>query len=285
MREADRPVEERLSVLDRPYTDADALPDHIVAAPGRAVPEGVDKATIRLALVVEDRRLYVGRAVGDDIFQFFFDSQGGGIWGGPRSVLVSHGAAVGWSSNQHRNVVHGIVPDTVTSVRVGTVEATVANNAFIADVRAGEGPVVLTMPSGERVVPRPGVPPSPPDSTAGARGKAYVGLVEYAWSGYPTLQIDDLDSTNWQGTPTGVFLINANAPDTWFVGVVLLDGPRAGELATADLIVQRDDSGATRSVRFSGRTAFAPHPHPPRLEAARHRLAELGQQLDPLGPA
>jgi hypothetical protein len=84
---------------------------------------------------------------------FFFDSHGGGIWGGPRSVLISHGAAVGWSSNEYGSVVHGIVPDPVTAVRVGEIEAIMANNAFIAAASSRDGPIVLKTPNGERVVP------------------------------------------------------------------------------------------------------------------------------------
>ncbi len=285
VREADRVPEERLSILDRPQADTDALPAHLLAAPERPWAEGVDRTTIRLALVADDRRIWIGRGVDDGVFQFFFDSHGGSISGGPRSVLTSHGAAVGWSSNEYGSVVHGIVPDPVTAVRVGEIEAIVANNAFLADASSRDGPIVLTTPNGERVVPGMRTPPRKGSSTTRSSGRSYVGLVEYAWSGYPTLEIDNLDSTNWEGTPIGMFLINANAPDVWLVGVVLLEGPRAGELATAELVVQRDENGRTRSVRFLGKTAFAPHPDPPRLEAARRRLADFRQPLDPSGPA
>jgi hypothetical protein len=198
-------------------------------------------------------------------------------------VLASHGAAVGWYSNQYRSIVHGIVPDPVLAVRVGQVQAVLANNAFMAEASSRDGPIVLTTPKGERVVPGLGAPPRAIKPTTRTTGRGYVGLVEYAWSGYPTLEIDDLDSASWQGTPTGMFLINA-APDVWFVGVVLLEGPRAGELATAYLVVQRDDHGKVLSVRFSGTTAFAPHPDPPRLEAARRRLVQLRQRPDLPGP-
>jgi hypothetical protein len=153
VREADRAPEERLSVLDRPQADTDALPPHLLAAPGRPWAARVDIATVRLALVADDRRIWVGRGVADEIFRFFFDSHGGSISGGPRSVLISHGAAVGWSSNDYGSFVHGIVPDPVTAVRVGEIEAIMANNAFIAAATSRGGPIVLTSPNGEHVVP------------------------------------------------------------------------------------------------------------------------------------
>ncbi len=71
----------------------------------------------------------------------------------PRSVLISHGAAVGSSSNEYRSVVHGLVPDPVTAVRVGEIEAIMANNAFIAAASSRDGPIVLTTRNGEHVVP------------------------------------------------------------------------------------------------------------------------------------
>jgi hypothetical protein len=153
VREADRSPEERLSVLDRPQADTDALPPHFLAAPERPWAERVDKVTIRLALVADDRRIWVGRGVADEIFRFFFDAHGGSIWGGPRSVLISHGAAVGLNSNEYGSFVHGIVPDPVTAVRVSEIEAIMANNAFLAAASSRAGPIVLTTRNGEHVVP------------------------------------------------------------------------------------------------------------------------------------
>lgn len=85
----------------------------------------------------------------------------------------------------------------------------------------------------------------------------YVGRVEHAASGQGMIEIDDLDATDWMGVPTGGFLINAHAPDVWLVGVILLDGPRAWDYATADLVVTRD-ADSTTDVRFHGKTPFAP---------------------------
>jgi hypothetical protein len=81
-----------------------------------------------------------------------------------------------------------------------------------------------------------------------------------------------------------MFLISANRPEVWFVGVVLLDGPRAGEFATADLIVRRDDSHGQPSVRFAGRSAFAPHPELVDLDAARRRSDAVAEGLPPPPP-
>ena len=50
--------------------------------------------------------------------------------------------------------------------------------------------------------------------------------------------------------------------------VVLLEGPRAGELATAALVTHRDENGDPARVEFVGKTAFGPHPDPPRIDAA-----------------
>ncbi len=107
----------------------------------------------------------------------------------------------------------------------------------------------------------------------------YRGRVEYASSGQSVVAIDDLDAANWQGQPTGGFLVNANAPEVWFVGVVLLEGPRAGEFATADLIVRREGSEAVQSVRFVGRSAFAPNPELVDLDASLHRYDDLQKRL------
>jgi hypothetical protein len=112
----------------------------------------------------------------------------------------------------------------------------------------------------------------------------YRGRVEHASSGQSVIAIDDLDAANWQGRPTEGFLINGNAPEVWFVGVVLLEGPRAGEFATADLIVQREGSETDHSVRFVGRSTFAPHPEFVDLEASLRRYEDLRAHALPPPP-
>lgn len=282
MREADRPPEERVSILDRPRAETDALRAHVLAIPRRPWAQRVDEASIRLALVVGDRRFYIARGTAeDDLFQFFVDSYGSTSAGGPRSVLVSHGARPGWTSNADRCVAHGIVPDPVTAVRVGGVEAVLANNAYMAEVPSPGGQIVLSTADGDHVVPLPRTLPASEGPTTRPDGRGYIGLIEYAWSGYTRVEVDDLDVPSWHGTlPGASFVISGGAPDVWRVGVVLLEGQRAGELATADLVVQRDNAGAARSVKFVGHTAFGPHPDPPRLEAALQRLRELRGPFD-----
>src|SRR6266536_2123035 len=112
----------------------------------------------------------------------------------------------------------------------------------------------------------------------------YRGRVEYASSGQSVVEIDDLDAANWEGQPSGAFLISANRPEVWFVGVVLLEGPRAGEFATADLIVRREHAEAAPSVRFAGRSAFAPHPELVDLEASLDRYEDLRKRVPPRPP-
>lgn len=269
VREAERPANQRISLLDRPRTANDGLPEARLLS-GAA--DRLDPTSIRRALVVDDLRIYIGRGFDEeDLFQMYFDAHGGGSAGGPRSTLATHGARVGWSTNDHRCVAWGIVPDPVLAVRVGDVEAVVANNAFMAVVRAPGEDVVLTSADREHVVPSPMKamrdafrlnqgPTTRPD------GSGYVGTVEHAWSGYSKVEIDDLDSPTWTGTFAGPFLRVAGAPDVRPVGVVLLEGSRAGELAMADLVTALD--GDEPSVTFVGTTPFGPHPDPPRLPDA-----------------
>ena len=272
MREADRPPEERVSILDRPRAMADSLPPHMAAH----TRQRVDETSIRLALTIGDRHIYIARGTDDnDLYQFFFEPQSAGASGGPRSTLASHGACTAWSSSAGGCVAHGIVPDPVTAVRVGGVQAVLANNAYMAEVPSPGGEIVLTTPNGERVLQHPSILPATDGPSAGPDGRGYVGLVEYAWTGYTHVEIDDLDVPNWHGDLPGAFVLNGSAPDVWRVGVVLIDGPRAGQLAFADLVVQRDDADAAQSVKFVGQTAFGPHPDPPRLEGALQHLREL----------
>jgi hypothetical protein len=276
VREADRPIELRVSVVDRPRADEDVLP-----IPGRMFEHGLDESSIRLALVVGDWRMYIARGVNDDeIYQWLAHPSGGGGSGGSRSTFVTHGALVAWGSGgDGRCIAHGVVPDAVIAVRVDGVQAVLANNAYVAEVPGMWGEIILTTAEGEREFPRP--PSLRPlrdatESTDRADGRGYLGMVEYAWSGMTDLEIDDLDRPDWRGTIQGVFLINGNGPKIWRVGVVLLEGPRAGQLGIADLVVERGDSGPADSVEFVGREPFGPHPDPPRLEAALQRLRKLG---------
>jgi hypothetical protein len=159
MREADRPTGERVSVLDRPPADGD-LP--IIQG---VLDDRVDRSSVGLALVDDDRRVYIGSAADDELSVLFVDAQGGGSCTGPRSSLSESGAMVQRSSswggskgrpNESRVVVTGVVADVVTAVRVGDVAATLQNNAFLAVMPPGASHVVIvSAPDGERQLQLP----------------------------------------------------------------------------------------------------------------------------------
>src|SRR5262245_5074461 len=159
MAEADRPISERVSVLDRPPR-ADDPPIF-----SGAMDDRVDPSSFRLALVDDDRRVYVGRGPDDELAVLFVGGQGGGGGTGPRSTLTQLGAIVQWTSGRggatgrpgrSRFVVTGIVADIVLAVRVGDVPATLQNNAFAALMPHGAADVVtVTTSDGERQVPLP----------------------------------------------------------------------------------------------------------------------------------
>ena len=151
VREADRPVGERVSVLGRPATEGD-LPPHV----SRWIGDRVDLSSVRLALVDDDRRVFVGRDAQDGLLVLFVDAQGAGGSVGPRSTLAERGAIVMWTSSKSRFVVTGIVADVVTAVRVGDVPATLRDNAFAAVLPRGASDVlIVSTPDGEREVALP----------------------------------------------------------------------------------------------------------------------------------
>jgi hypothetical protein len=277
MREADRPVELRVSVLDRPRTADDLPPERYL---GTGMLGGrVDEASVHLVQAREGCRLYAARGANDDdLYLMFVGPGGGGSCGGPRSTLATHGASVMWNSSNDGCVLAGIVPDPVIAVHVDGVAAAVANNGFILRVPAPRGRIVLTTADGEREYPQPPslLRPLRTADEATTPGRGYLGMVEYAQSGLTDVAIDDLDIPDWHGEIQGVFLAAMGQPDVRPVGVVLLEGPRAGELALADLVVRRREGDRPTEVTFNGHTPFGPHPDPPRLEAALQRLRDLG---------
>jgi hypothetical protein len=152
MTEADQPIGERVSVLDRPATDGDSPPE--VSA--LMLPD-VEFSSFRLALVDDDRRVFIARSGEDGLFVLLLDAGGGGGSGGSRSTMAERGAIVMWNSIPgNRFVVTGIVADPVTAVRVGETPAALGDNAFAAVVPLGASDVlIVTTPDGERQVPRP----------------------------------------------------------------------------------------------------------------------------------
>ena len=152
MREADRPIGERVSVLERPAADGDSPPEDSVSMLGDA-----ELSSFRLALVDDDRRVYIGRHGEDGLFLLLLDAAAGGGSGSHRSTLTERGAIVMWNSVQGgRFIVAGIVADPVTAVRVGEIPAALHDNAFAAVVPRGASDVVtVATPDGERQVPLP----------------------------------------------------------------------------------------------------------------------------------
>jgi hypothetical protein len=138
MTEADRPIGERVSVLDRPAIDGDSPPE--VSA---SMLPGVELSSLRLALVDDDRRVYIGRRGHDGLFVLFLDVRGGSGSEGRRSTLAERGAIVAWSSVPgDRFVAAGIVADPVMAVRVGEIPAALRNNAFAALIPLGASDVL-----------------------------------------------------------------------------------------------------------------------------------------------
>jgi hypothetical protein len=148
VRERERPLEQRVSVLDRAPTESDAVPEYVLTAP---MCQEVDVASMRFALAFDDRRIYVGVGTRpESLFLGVDGPNGGGASIGPRATLVTDGARVQGGAG----LTIGIVADPVMAVRVGDVEAVLANNVFVAHASLYDG-IVVTTPEGERTVPKP----------------------------------------------------------------------------------------------------------------------------------
>jgi hypothetical protein len=96
----------------------------------------------------------------------------------------------------------------------------------------------------------------------------YSGPV--GWGGnFCALAIDDLDLESWTGTPIeSIAFVSSGAPFPWRVRVVLLEGSRGGDAASADLFIDLEatDQSATSEVAEDSR---GPQPSTsPRLSAA-----------------
>ncbi len=89
--------------------------------------------------------------------------------------------------------------------------------------------------------------------------RVYAGQLKWVGSAFGRgtckIEIDDIDSLEWQGTPETFSLIRTRrTPPSEVVTVELLDGPDAEAIATAELFVDL----AEQSVMFRGQTAFRP---------------------------
>jgi hypothetical protein len=150
MREADRPPSERVSMLDRAPNSEDRLSAE--ASPW-LIDNGRRLERVRLAMEVDDCKVLIGRDRGDGLHLMVQSSGGGGACGSMRRILCEHGAIVMSFSDGRRVLVSGIVADPVSAVRVGNVDAHLANNAFLAEVGRDDSLVpVITTPEGEREV-------------------------------------------------------------------------------------------------------------------------------------
>ena len=153
MRESDRPLSLRVSILDRVPSQSDSLPEPLAGGP---VMQGLNVGSVRLAFSDGDHRVYVGLAgPGDRLFLWSENKFGAGGGIGPREILATVGARVqsGWGDGG-REVV-GIVSDEVMAVHVGGTEAVLVNNVFVAVGAFPDDPIVLTTAAGERTVQRP----------------------------------------------------------------------------------------------------------------------------------
>jgi hypothetical protein len=102
--------------------------------------------------------------------------------------------------------------------------------------------------------------------------ESYTGQIAYAGTATAHVEIDDLDASDWRGTPRAI-LLSANAPPVWLVGVRLLDGARSGDYASAEL--RRGRPGF-----FAGREPFGPPPLGLSPETARWDVLWDGHPAD-----
>jgi hypothetical protein len=158
VREADRPIAERVSVFDRPATEADALPERHLRS---GVVDEVDVSSLRLAMVFEDLRVWVGLGTRpESLFLMSMGADGGGSCIGPRSTLSTHGATRMGNGSRRGHVLVGIVSDLVTGVLVDGLFAELGDNVYVARARIEDEVVLTLIGGGERTLP-PVLRPSP----------------------------------------------------------------------------------------------------------------------------
>jgi hypothetical protein len=158
VRESDRPIAERVSVLDRPATDADLPREHYFQG---GLAGEVDISSVRLALVFEDLRVWVGLGTRpESLFLMSMGADGGGSCIGPRSTLSTHGATRMGNGSRRGHVLVGIVSDLVTGVLVDGLFAELGDNVYVARARIEDEVVLTLIGGGERTLP-PVLRPSP----------------------------------------------------------------------------------------------------------------------------
>jgi hypothetical protein len=245
-----------LSVFDRPQTPSDDLEQVLgphLLLDGRAG-ERLDLSTLRLAVIDRGCHAYVALGLADDIYLITHDEPGGGgaAVGALLSVLEERGVVcLLRSSNAGGSYVTGIVGDEVVAVFVGGQPAPLANNVFLGDSTSIDESIVLRTDTETREVSlKP--PPSEPSREEQVELPRYLGQIECGPGRRLTVEIDDVDSPAWRAVPRKM-VIAANTPPTSMVDVRLLDGPRAGEHAPAEMVFARDVEPA---VVFLGKEPF-----------------------------
>lgn len=153
MRERDRPIGERLSVLDRPRSDSDT-PDYSPSV-ARFISRLSDPTGARLVYADAERLVYLGAGVRDGVehvHRFIRTAHGRGSGGFPRSALGASGVAgiALFDKPEGRHAILGVVPDAVLGVRVGDVDGVVTNNVLFADFRVIPEEIVLITAEGPR---------------------------------------------------------------------------------------------------------------------------------------
>jgi hypothetical protein len=245
-----------LSVFDRPPAATDDPTE--VLGPHRLLDglagQRLDLSTLRLALVDRGRYAYVALGLRDDIYLITRDGPGwgGGACGAPLSILEERGVVcLQRSSNAGGSYVTGIVGDEVVAVFVDGQPAPFDNNVFLADSGSIDESIVLLTATETREISL-----KPPQRELAEEEQVelprYVGQIEYDTGGRVTVDIDDVESPSWRAVPR-TMVISANTPATSVVDVRLLDGPRTGDRALAEMVFDRD---AEPPLVFLGRAAF-----------------------------
>jgi hypothetical protein len=158
--EAERPLQERLSIFDRPQVEGDVPPDPEPSV-RRWVEVADDPSAIRLGLKHAQTRIYLVLRNDDQISMLVRDPDGGSASTGPRSVFDAYGAMLSTSQVSYEWLAYGVVPDHVRGVRVDGRDAVLANNTFLARVPHHPKQIVLTLTDGERTVAIPPLPRLP----------------------------------------------------------------------------------------------------------------------------
>ena len=152
--EAERPLHERLSIVDRPQVEGDVPPDPEPSV-RRWIEVADDPSAIRLGLEHAQTRIYLVPRNGDQISMLLRVSDGGGASTFPRSVFEAHGAKFSMTQVSHEWLVSGVVPDHVRGVRVDGRDAVLANNTFLARLPHHPERLVLVLTDGERTMAVP----------------------------------------------------------------------------------------------------------------------------------